>query len=185
MEYVAYFLLIAIVFGLVALVDFLLKKLLRRPVGKAVRLPRYSFILGILLSVLPVFALLYLPLDREPYLKGGLAVVLVIGLFLLANFFSTAVVYDETGFTYRTLLTKSKSYRYSDITAQRSFLARSGIHVSLYANGDEIQLYQAMQGLDSFLHTAFFAWCRERGIDPDTVDYDPRVFRYFPELPEA
>ena len=184
MQYVLYILLIAVIFGLIALVDLLFKKLFPPRPGKVVRLPRYSFILGILITVVAVIVLLFVPMQHEPLLFAGSGAVLLLGVFVLVNFFRTAIFYDETGFSYRTLLSREKRYCYSDITGQRSFLARSGINVSLYVNGEELQLYQAMQGLDSFLNTAFFAWCKSHGTDPDTVDYDPRTFRYFPELAE-
>ena len=49
---------------------------------------------------------------------------MVMGAFLLVNFFSFAIWYDETGFSYRTLTKKKQTFRYADITGQRSFLAR-------------------------------------------------------------
>ena len=64
MIYVLYFLLIAAVFGIIALIDFLFKKLLPKPKhvqkGNIVRMPRYSFILGIVIFMLAVMALLCL-----------------------------------------------------------------------------------------------------------------------------
>ena len=60
MKYILYLLLIAVIFGLVALVDFLLGKLFPKSElqkkGKAVRLPRYSFILGLLLFLIGLIA---------------------------------------------------------------------------------------------------------------------------------
>ena len=184
MQYVAYLLLIAVIFGLVALVDFLLKIIFPRRTEKAVRLPRYSFILGLIMTLLAVIVLLFTPIQEETLLLVGGIVAILMGGLLLFNFFRTALFYSEENFEFRSLTGSIGPFRYEDITGQRSFLSRGGIQVILYANGKEIQLYQAMQGLDSFLNTAFFAWCKAKGIDPDTVDYDPRTLRYFPE-PEA
>ena len=185
MQYIFYFLLIAAGFGLVALFDFLLKKLFRTndtgPAGLTVRMPRYSFILGMLLTLLAIVALLYLPPQQEHFLWLGCWVVLAIGLYLLVNFFWTGISYDEDGFTYRTFPKKAKRYRYSDITGQRTFVAKNGWNAALYVKGDEIQLYAAMQGLPDFMNNAFFAWCRQKGIDPDTVRNDPHMLIFFPD----
>lgn len=185
MIYVLYFLLIAAIFGLVALCDFLLKKLLPKPKhaqkGNVVRMPRYSFILGLIFTVFAIVALLYVPMKEQKSLWLGCWVVLAMGAFLLVNFFRFGIFYDEEGFTYRTLTKKARSYRYSDITAQQSFLAKSGWNSTLYAAGDEIPLYAAMQGVGTFLNKAFFAWCRQKDIDPDTVENNPTMFVFFPE----
>ena len=60
----------------------------------------------------------------------------------------------------------------------------SGVPVSAIIStmaGDEIQLYSAMQGLSDFLNKAFFRWCEQKGIDPDTVENDPSMLVFFPE----
>ena len=184
MQYVLYLLLIAILFGLVALCDFLMKKFLvrsRRSAGKAVRMPRYSIIMGMLLSVFALVGVLYIPMQTELFLWLGCWLVLVIGVYLLANFFWTGIFYDDEGFTYRIFPRKGKTYRYGDITGQRTFVAKSGWNSNLYANGEEIQLYAAMQGLSDFLNKAFYTWCREKGLDPNDVENDPHNLIFFPE----
>lgn len=187
MQYILYFLLVAAVFGLVALCDFLLKKLLPKPrydSTNVVRLPRYSFILGLIITLLGGIAVLYVPRATEPFLWFGGWVVMVIGAYLLVNFFWTGVFYDDEGFSYRVFPRKARTYRYSDITGQRTFVAKSGWNTNLYARGEEIQLYAAMQGVAEFLNKAFFAWCRQKGIDPDTIENDPHMLTFFPEPEE-
>jgi len=185
MQYVLYILLVAVIFGLVALADFLLKKLFPKESamksGKAVRMPRYSAILGSIMTLLGIIALLFLPLEGETFLMVGCVVVLIMGVYLLVNHIRFGIFYDEEQFTYRTLTKKAKTYRYSDIEGQRAFLAKSGLNTTLYAAGDEIQLYSAMQGLGDFLNKAFFRWCEQKGIDPDTVENDPSMLVFFPE----
>lgn len=185
MKYILYILLVAVIFGLVALVDFVLGKLFPKSElskkGQAVRLPRYSFILGILLSVLGLMAVLILSPQRQLALWLGCLVVLGIGVFLLANFFGFAIYYDETSFSYRTLTKKTRLFHYGDITGQRSFVAKSGVNILLYAQGQEIALYSAMQGLRPFLETAFRGWCEATGTDPDSVEQNPDFFSFFPE----
>ena len=185
MIYLVYFLLIAAVFGIIALCDFLLKKILPRPrhaqKGSVVRMPRYSFIFGIVLTFAAIMALLFVPLS-ETLLWASAWGVLAMGAFLLFNFFRFGIFFDEDGFTYRTLTKKARSYRYEEIRAQESFLARSGWNSTLYVAEDEVPLTAAMQGVDSFLNKAFFAWCRQKDIDPDTVENDPTMLVFFPGL---
>ena len=188
MIYALYILLIAAVFGLIALIDFLLKKVLPKPKyarkGNIVRMPRYSFILGLVIFMIAVVALLFVPLT-ERFVWFGAWIVLVMGIFLLTNFFRFAIFYDDDGFTYRTLTKKAKSYPFEQITAQESFLAKSGWNSTLYVNGDEIPLTAAMQGVDKFLNHAFFRWCKKKNIDPDTVENNPTMLVFFPPLDEA
>lgn len=185
MKYILYVLLIAVIFGLVALVDFLLGKLFPKSKtqkqGKAVRMPRYSFILGILVTLLCIIGLLFYT-EADLFLRLGMAAALLIGVYIVVNYVRFGIFYDEEGFEFRTLTKKAKYYRYADITGQRSFLARSGLNVALLAAGDEIPLNGSMKGLSDFMNHAFFAWCRETGRDPDGQDYDPATLRYFPEI---
>ena len=188
MNFLPYVILIAVIFGLIALCDFLLKKFFKsldHRDSQTVRLPRYSFILGILMTVFAIFALLYVPRQEQRMLWFGCWVVLVIGLFVLTNFFWTVIWYDDNSFTYRTFPHRAKTYQYGQIKGQRTFAARSGWNCSLYTAEDEIQLYAAMQGLHSFMNKAFFGWCRQKGIDPDSREYDPDNLLYFPELDET
>lgn len=183
MQYVLYLLLIAVGFGLVALCDFLLKKLVFRSTfrGQVVRMPRYSLILGVLLSVFALVAVLYIPRQTERFLWFGCWIVLVMGVYLLVSFFWTGIFYDDQGFTYRVFPRKGKTYRYGEITGQRTFIAKNGWNALLYVRGEEVQLYSAMQGLSDFLHKAFYTWCREQGIDPNAVENDPHNLIFFPD----
>ena len=186
MIYLLYFLLVAAIFGFVALCDFLIKRLLPKPkhaqTGNVVRMPRYSFLFGLFMTVFSLFVLLFVPFSQQKTLWSAAWVVLAMGLFLLTNFFRFAIFYDEDGFTYRTLTKKARSYRYDEIVAQESFLAKSGWNSTLYVAGDEVPLTAAMQGVDKFLNKAFFAWCRQKGIDPDGVENNPTMLVFFPGL---
>lgn len=184
MIYVLYFLLIAVIFGLIALIDFVFRKLFPKPEvmksGNVVRMPRYSFILGLIISFFALVGLLYLPMD-EKLLWWGCWLVLLMGAYLLVNFWRFGIFYDDEGFIYRSLFQKARRYAYKDIRSQRSILARSGVNTTLYVGEDALQLYSAMQGLSDFLHKAFYRWCDETGTDPDTVENNPAMLHYFPE----
>lgn len=185
MKYLLYVLLIAVIFGLVALCDFVFGKLFHKAkvqkTAKAVRMPRYSFILGVLIVVLSIIGLLFYT-DADLFLRIGMVIAMVIGLYITANFMGFGIFYDDEGFTYRRLTKKAVTCRYADITGQRSFLAKSGLNVTLLAGDEEIPLNGSMQGVSDFMNCAFFAWCRQTGRDPDAQEYDPTTLRYFPEV---
>lgn len=186
MQYVLYILLVAVGFGLVALCDFLLKKLVfkNRRDTAAVRMPRYSFIMGLILALVGLIGVLFIPRQTEGFLWFGCWIVLIMGAYLLVNFFWFGIYYDDEGFVYRVLGKKSRAFRYGEITGQRTFVAKSGWNANLYTVNGEIQLYAAMQGLSDFLNKAFFAWCRQTGVDPDAVENDPHNLIFFPEPEE-
>ena len=144
-------------------------------------MPRYSFILGILIVILAIIGLLFYT-EADLFLRIGMVVAMAIGMYMTVNYIAFGIFYDDDGFTYRTLTKKVVSYRYSDITGQRSFLARSGLNTSLLLGEDEIPLNGSMKGLADFMNHAFFAWCRQTGRNPDQQEYDPSTLRYFPEL---
>lgn len=185
MKYLLYLLLIAVIFGLVALCDFVFGKLFPKAkvkkTAKAVRMPRYSFIVGILIVFLGVIGLLFYT-KADLFLRIGMVIAMIMGLYMAVNYMSFGIFYDDEGFTYRTLTKKTITFRYEDITGQRSFLARSGLNTSLFVGEDEIPLNGSMQGVSDFMNCAFFAWCHQTGRDPDAQEYDPRTLRYFPEV---
>ena len=186
MIWLVYLFFVAAVFGIIALFDFLLKKILPKPrhaqKGNVVRMPRHSFIFGMFLTVFSVLVLLFVPLSEQKVLWWAAWFVLAMGAFLLVNFFRFGIFFDEDGFTCRTLTGKARSYRYEEIRAQESFLAKSGWNSTLYVADSEVPLTAAMQGVDKFLNRSFFGWCRQKGIDPDTVENNPTLLVFFPPL---
>ena len=60
-------------------------------------------------------------------------------------------------------------------------MTRGGINTILFVGKDEINLYSAMQNLNPFLKHAFFRWCEANGIDPDSIENNPRMFTWFPD----
>ncbi len=185
MKYVLYLLLIAVIFGLVALVDLACRKLFPkaeiRKTGQAVKMPRISSIFGVILTAFGFLALLFIPMKDHLLLLIGCIVVVLMGVYLLVNYFRFGIWYDKEKFVYRTLTKKEKTYFYKDIRGQRAFLARSGFNTTLYVGEDEIPLYCAMEGLGEFLDKAFYRWCQETGTDPESVENNPGGWVFFPE----
>ena len=170
----------AAIFGLCFLVDLVIKK----QSGRVVRPPRRGSIFGVLLLFFGFSAILFYSSRMEPIWIVLCALVALFGGFLLAQDLSCAVYYDDEGFTYRDLKSKAKTYRYAEIEGQRSELTRAGVQTTLYAAGDAIRLYEAMDGLKPFLEYAFSHWCEIKGIDPETVENNPEMLTFFPDPEE-
>lgn len=181
MQYVIIALFMALVFALCFGVDRLCKKLFPKDERKSVRLPRRSVIFGILLTFLGFSAPLMLWSQLAWYLRISCLVVLLMGIFLLVQYFSFSIRYGEEGFTCRTLGKKPVCSSYADILGQKSLLARSGVNSTLYTKHGEVPIYSAQTGVQDFLKTAFSVWCEKNGIVPDTVENNPDYLTYFPE----
>ena len=180
----------AFVFLVCFLVDLLLRKLFpKEKIEKSkqvVHLPRRQAIFGIILTFAAIVVFVrFLPQKMDvPLLLGGIA-ALLIGAGLLINYCSFSIYYDDETFLYRDLRHKKTLYPYSQIRGQRSLLTRSGVNTELFVGGESLQLYSAMQGLDAFLNKGFFRWCSAKGIDPDSVENNPRMLTYFPDPDDA
>ena len=181
MQYVIIALFMALVFGLCFGVDRLCKTLFPKDERKAVRLPRRSVIFGILLSFLGFSALLGFWEQLEWYFRAGCFIVFFMGIFLLVQYFSFSIRYDEEGFTCRTFGKKPVCSSYADILGQKSLITRSGVNSTLYTKRGEVPIYSAQTGVQDFLKTAFAVWCEKNGIAPDTVENNPDYLTYFPE----
>ena len=111
----------------------------------------------------------------------GSIVAIIFGVILLCTYFSVVIYYDDEGFLYKAWGHGKKEFRYSQIKGQRSLLTRGGVNTILFVGNEEINLYSAMQNLNAFLSKAFFKWCAVKGIDPDTIENNPRMATYFPD----
>ena len=176
----------AFVFLVCFLVDTLFKRLF--PKSKlersktAVRPARRSATFGVLLLFLPIVVLLFfMPEGGDTLLLVGCITALIFGVILLVNYFSVTIYYDDEKFLYKTLRGGKQEFHYSQIRGQRSLMTRGGINTILFVGDTEINLYSSMQNLNTFLNKAFYRWCAANGIDPDSVENNPRMFTWFPD----
>lgn len=186
MQYVLLLVFCAFVFLVCFLVDKLLGKLFPKHAleksKNVVRPPRKSAIFGILLLFFPLMALLFwMPEEGDRLLTVCCVGAMLMGAFLLFTYFSVCIYYGEDSFLYKTLRGGRREFRYSQIRGQRSLMTRGGINTILFVANEEINLYSAMQNLNAFLNHAFFRWCKEKGLDPDSVENNPRMFTWFPD----
>ena len=149
---------------------------------QAVRPPRRSAVIGVILTFAGAAMLVkLLPEKTDVLFLIGSIVAIIFGVILLCTYFSVVIYYDDEGFLYKSWGHGKKEFRYSQIKGQRSLLTRGGVNTILFVGDEEINLYSAMQNLNAFLSKAFFKWCAARGIDPDSVENNPRMATYFPD----
>ena len=149
---------------------------------QVVRPPRRSAVFGVVLLFLGVAVLVQFVSKKDDtlLLLGSIAAI-IFGIILLCTYFSVSIYYDDEGFLYKAWGHGKKEFRYSQIKGQRSLLTRGGVNTILFVGNEEINLYSAMQNLNAFLSKAFFKWCAAKGIDPDTIENNPRMATYFPD----
>ena len=149
---------------------------------QAVRPARRSATFSVILRFVPlVVAVFFMPKGGDTLLLIGCIAALIFGVILLVNYFSVTIYYDDEKFLYKTLRGGKKEFHYSQIRGQRSLMTRGGINTILFVGDEEINLYSSMQNLNAFLNKAFYRWCAAKGIDPDSVENNPRMFTWFPD----
>ena len=176
----------AAVFLICFLIDTLLKLIFPKSKleksKQVVRPPRRSAVIGVVLLFLGVAVLVQFVSKKDDtlLLLGSIAAI-IFGIVLLCTYFSVSIYYDDEGFLYKAWGHGKKEFRYSQIKGERSLLTRGGVNTILFVGNEEINLYSAMQNLNAFLSKAFFKWCAAKGIDPDTIENNPRMATYFPD----
>ncbi len=184
--YILMLIVCAAVFLVCFLIDTLLKVIFPKSKleksKQAVRPPRRSAVIGVILAFLGLAVVVRIaPKEHDTLLLIGAIGAMVIGAVLLCTYFSVVIYYDDEGFLYKAWGHGKQEFRYSQIKGQRSLLTRGGVNTILFVGDAEINLYGAMQNLNAFLSKAFFKWCQVKGIDPDSVENNPRMATYFPD----
>ena len=174
-----YILIAAVVFGLCFLLDKGFQKAFRNKIqhrsGLSVRLNKSYSIAGVLLSVLGILAIMSGIADGN---------ILIVGIGLCVYHLSFGVFYREDAFLYTSFGKKETTYRYSDILAQKLYVITGGsLIVELHmADGNAVSIQTTMNGAYPFLDAAFAAWCRQKGIDPESCTFhDPENHLWFPQ----
>ncbi len=185
-KYIFVLIVCAVVFLICFLIDTLFKVIFPKSKleksKQAVRPPRRSAVIGVILTFAGAAMLVkLLPEKTDVLFLIGSIVAIIFGVILLCTYFSVVIYYDDEGFLYKAWGHEKKEFRYSQIKGQRSLLTRGGVNTILFVGDEEINLYSAMQNLNAFLSKAFFKWCAARGIDPDSVENNPRMATYFPD----
>lgn len=151
--------------------------------GMSVRPAKRYFIIGLGLCLLGIMAILSgVSGGGKVLLFGGIAVVLF-GAVVLAYYACTGIYYDEDHFVVAALGKKDRTYRFSDITCQSLYLIQGGeISLELHLEqGGSVSINSVMEGMYPFLDHAFSAWCRQKGLEPESCEFHaPSQCVWFP-----
>ena len=184
---IGWILIAALVFGGMFLLDKGFTKTFRNTQqhksGLSVRLHKRYATAGLILAVLSVltFGTKFEDSQELMIFAGFFIGAMAVGL--LVYYMTFGIFYDEDSFVLTTFGKKSTIYRFEDIQEQKLYKTTGGgIIIELHMiDGRAVSLQSAMEGVYPFLDKAFFSWCRQKGIDPDSCQFhDPDNSCWFP-----
>ena len=153
--------------------------------GLSVRLPKRNGVAGILLSMLAVLVLITDFAESKGLMIFAGIFIGALGVGLIVYYMTFSIFYDENSFILTTFGKKSVTYSFRDIIGQQLYAVQGGSTiVELHmADGRAVSLQSKMEGAYPFLDKAFYRWCEQKGIDPDTCDFhNPDNSCWFPPM---
>ena len=181
----------AAIFGICFAVDKAFTKAFRSKAqhrsGMAVRANKLYGLAGLVLSILGILGFLT-GLGANILLLIGGIVVLALGIALIVYYLSFGVFYDGETMLVCAFGKKYREYFFREIQGQKLYLIQGGnILVELHmADGSAVSLQSSMEGIYTFLDTAFAAWCMQKGVDPQSCTFhDPSQSLWFPTVEDV
>ena len=181
----------AAIFGICFMVDKAFTKAFRSKAqhrsGMAVRANKMYGLAGLVLMILGILGVLT-GLGANMLLLIGGAIVLALGIALTAYYLSFGVFYDGETMLICAFGKKDREYYFREIRGQKLYLVQGGnLIVELHmADGSAVSLQSSMEGIITFLDTAFAAWCMQKGIDPQSCGFhDPSQSLWFPTVEDV
>ena len=187
MDFLWILLVAAATFGVCFLVDKGFQKTFRGTVqhasGLSVRLSKRYGSFGLIFVAIGVAAF-FAGLNGEMVLLICGPIVALLGIGLVVYYMTFGVFYDDDAFVVTNFGKRSATYRYKQIKGQLLYNASGSIVVELHLdNGSTVNIQSTMSGYDEFLNTAFDAWCRQTGRNPETCEFhDPANSLWFPMM---
>ena len=188
MSTVIVLLMAAAIFGICFAVDKAFAKAFRSKAqhrsGLAVRANKLYGLFGLILIILGILGIIT-ALGINALLLAAGAVVLVLGICLAVHYLTFGIFYDGETMLVCAFGRKDREYRYDAIQGQKLYLIQGGnILVELHmADGSTVSLQSTMDGIFTFLDTAFAGWCLQKGIDPQSCGFhDPSQSLWFPTV---
>lgn len=188
MQYIAVLLLAAVTFGICYLFDKGFVTMFRNKAqhrsGLAVRVSKRYAAFGLLLTVLGISAIFSGLKDELILLLGGI-LILTVGIGLIVFYMTFGIFYDDDTLLITTFGRKSTVYAFRDIRGQKLYLIQGGstvieLHMT---DGRTVSLQSTMEGTYPFLDHAFAAWCRQKGLEPESCAFhDPSESLWFPNV---
>ena len=181
----------AAIFGVCFAVDKAFAKAFRSKAqhrsGMAVRANKFYGLAGLVLMILGILGILT-GLGANVLLLAGGAVVLVLGIAMVTYYLSFGIFYDGETMLICAFGKKDREYFFREIQGQKLYLVQGGnLIVELHmADGSAVSLQSTMDGIITFLDTAFAAWCLQKGIDPQSCTFhDPSQSLWFPTVEDV
>ena len=181
----------AAIFGICFAVDKAFTKAFRSKAqhrsGMAVRANKLYGLAGLVLSILGILGFLTGLGANILLLIGGL-VVLALGIALIVYYLSFGIFYDGETMLVCAFGKKDREYFFREIQGQKLYLIQGGnILVELHmADKSVVSLQSSMDGIYTFLDTAFAAWCMQKGIAPQSCTFhDPSQSLWFPTVEDV
>ena len=181
----------AAIFGICFVVDKAFTRAFRSKAqhrsGMAVRANKMYGLAGLILSILGILGFLTGLGANILLLIGGL-IVLILGICLVIYYLSFGVFYDGETMLICSFGKKDREYYFREIQGQKLYLVQGGnLIVELHmTDGSAVSLQSSMDGILTFLDTAFAAWCLQKGIDPQACTFhDPSQSLWFPTVEDV
>ena len=181
----------AAIFGICFAVDKAFTKAFRSKAqhrsGMAVRANKLYGLAGLVLSILGILGFLTGLGANILLLIGGL-VVLALGIALIVYYLSFGIFYDGETMLVCAFGKKDREYFFREIQGQKLYLIQGGnIMVELHmSDGSAVSLQSSMDGIYTFLDTAFAGWCMQKGIEPQSCTFhDPSQSLWFPTVEDV
>ena len=181
----------AAIFGICFVVDKAFTRAFRSKAqhrsGMAVRANKFYGLAGLVLMILGILGVLTGFGANILLLIGG-AVVLVLGIVMVTYYLSFGIFYDGETMLICAFGKKDREYFFREIQGQKLYLVQGGnLIVELHmADGSAVSLQSTMDGIITFLDTAFAAWCLQKGIDPQSCAFhDPSQSLWFPTVEDV
>ena len=192
MEYIAVIVLAAAVFGVCFLFDKGFVAIFRNKVqhrsGMAVRANKRYATIGLVLVVMGL-AGIFAGTDGQTLMLAGGIVLLAVGCGLILYYLFFGIFYDENTMLVTGLGKKDKEYAFREIRAQKLYLIQGGtVVVELHMeDGCTVSIQTGtMEGALPFLDHAYYAWCRQKGLEPERCEFhDAANCLWFPTVEDA
>lgn len=186
-----YILVAVLTFGGMYLLDKGITKFFRNQAqhhsGTAVRLKKGYGIGSIALILLAALSLMQYITAGEMIMLVSAVVLIAMGGGLGVYYLTHGIFYDDESFLYTTMGRKGRSYRYSQIRAQKLYVLQGGSYlVELYMDdGTTVSVQTSMEGAYAFLDKACHARFRQLGINSFECDwFDSDNSCWFPPVEE-
>lgn len=185
MKYVFIAIFMALVFGVLFLLDKLITALMRFAKERSQVKPPVRYPVGaVLLVLLAVGVGIYAARVKSILFAAAAVTFLGIAIWAWIYYKNTSITYNEETFCFHSGSVK-KTFSFAHIDGQRVDVTRKTKCLVLCIGQDDVVLYSNMQGYEPFLRQGYLSWCKAKGLDPEAQSWhDPKQSQWFPDQQE-